>query len=146
MIDQGQMTSCIKWDGPLNDRGYGVIKNRAAHRVLYERKYGNLSPHVVLHHLCHQRGCVNLDHLAPLTRREHALIHPRPDINICRRGHALDVVGVRIKSRRKRCCACLDAALVKERERDLDRYWADPEKARARALARYYRSLARGKP
>lgn len=39
---------------------------------LYEQKYGPIPQGLVLRHLCHDKACINLSHLAVGTRRENA--------------------------------------------------------------------------
>jgi len=52
-------------------QGYGVTskngKNIQAHRLYYQKKYGELPKGVILDHLCRNRSCVNYDHLEPVT-------------------------------------------------------------------------------
>lgn len=71
---------CIPWDGPINkSKGYGRTQGkhgRPAHRECWEEKYGPLKSGIVLHHLCENKLCVNLDHLQPLTVSEHSKQHP----------------------------------------------------------------------
>lgn len=71
-------TPCVRWEGkhrpsddrPCNEHGEYV------YRVMWEEEFGNLPP--VLHHMCKNGWCINLDHLKPFKSnaehmREHGL-------------------------------------------------------------------------
>lgn len=65
---------CWLWLGARDDNGYGrvyhpVLKRAVlAHRYFYELHVGE--PPDTLDHLCRTPGCVNPDHLEPVTRQE----------------------------------------------------------------------------
>lgn len=65
---------CHIFNGPCNRGGYGTTGNggkRAfAHRRMYELKVGPIPPDKFLLHSCHNRKCVNPDHLRPGTHQE----------------------------------------------------------------------------
>jgi hypothetical protein len=66
---------CWEWTGYRSNLGYGVssgkgIKSRQAHRALWLELVGPIVGNLDLDHLCRNRGCVNPDHLEPVTRRE----------------------------------------------------------------------------
>ena len=60
---------------------YAIVVNsragtrRTAHRLVAERKYGGDLGDLCVHHLCGNRGCVNPDHLALVTRHNHLTAH-----------------------------------------------------------------------
>jgi hypothetical protein len=64
---------CWEWTG-RTDQGYGRVsiggRQLRAHRVVYERLVGRVPDGLVLDHLCRNRGCVNPDHLEPVTNEE----------------------------------------------------------------------------
>jgi len=68
---------CWPWLAARN-KGYGVIRIggrsdghlRAAHRVVYETLIGPVPESLQLDHLCRNRGCVNPEHLEPVTQEE----------------------------------------------------------------------------
>ena len=66
-------TGCWEWTGAMRG-GYGVLHQGgasvAAHRVIYERYRGSISPGLDIDHLCRNPSCVNPDHLEPVTRAE----------------------------------------------------------------------------
>jgi len=62
---------CWLWQRGLSGSGYGQITRGnttyPAHRAYYEQKYGPLPKGAVLDHLCCVRGCVNPEHVEPVT-------------------------------------------------------------------------------
>lgn len=79
-------TGCWKWTGRGNTRkgGYGLVSDGAAqssipaHVFVYEQVVGPVPEGMELDHLCNDKGCVNPQHLEPVTRSENARrIHER---------------------------------------------------------------------
>jgi hypothetical protein len=71
----GKSNECWIWMGTKNRHGYGIYENQAVHRLTY-RLAGNTIPRQhALHHICGNRGCVNPEHLTPVTFAEHMAIH-----------------------------------------------------------------------
>lgn len=79
VVDNG----CWLWRGLLSEQGYGVYKNRGAHRVMYEMYVDTIPDGLTLDHLCHSnsadcpggktcfhRRCVNPSHLEPVSGEE----------------------------------------------------------------------------
>jgi hypothetical protein len=72
---------CWLWTGALNHRGYGKFWRRiegrwqciGAHRAVWETLVGRIAPGLVLDHHCHNRACVNPDHLEPVTQSVNTL-------------------------------------------------------------------------
>lgn len=72
---------CWCWDKTIGD-GYGVIVdprkpfNRASpyrvrmHRIVCEARHGSMSEDMDARHLCHNKCCVNPDHIVPGTRAD----------------------------------------------------------------------------
>lgn len=82
--------------------GSGRITRRA-HRIAYELLIGPIAKGLVLDHLCRNPGCVNPDHLDPVTsaentRRGHML---KSD---CPSGHPLSGLNLAMNSRGHRTC------------------------------------------
>ena len=64
---------CWEWTA-CRRNGYGRVgwdaSIRQAHRVAYELLVGPIPPGLQLDHLCRNPGCVNPDHLEPVTMQE----------------------------------------------------------------------------
>lgn len=58
---------CLVWTGAKIPRGYGVIKTPDgqvyAHRYAWVRENGSIPEGMVIDHMCHNRACVNVEHL-----------------------------------------------------------------------------------
>ena len=65
---------CWEWRGSKSPTGYGKLSlwdwARYAHRVVYELLRGPIQDGLEIDHLCRNRGCVNPDHLEPVTKVE----------------------------------------------------------------------------
>ena len=58
----------MEWTGGMHAEGYGMFwltkhKYVRAHRWAYAHKHGGIPDGLVIDHLCHNRRCVNTDHL-----------------------------------------------------------------------------------
>lgn len=62
-----QAGDCLVWREHLNDQGYGVMRTPEgivrAHRYAWEQQRGPIPEGAVLDHACHNRACVNVEHL-----------------------------------------------------------------------------------
>ena len=62
---------CWVWKGSPNSRGYGKIwtgdKRELAHRFSWNLHRGNIPDGYEIDHICHNRMCVNPDHLRVVT-------------------------------------------------------------------------------
>lgn len=90
-VDSG----CWEWRGYRAYTGYGKCGSVAtsyrkdlAHRVAYELYVGPIPDGLTIDHLCRNRGCVNPDHLQPVTLAEN-IRRAHPERLTCRRGHDL---------------------------------------------------------
>lgn len=90
---------CWLWTGTVAPNGYGRVSYkgvyRGAHRVAYERAFGEIPAGLQIHHKCHVPNCVNPAHLQALTYAQHWPRHESiPAINSrkthCMRGHKFD--------------------------------------------------------
>jgi hypothetical protein len=70
-------SGCWEWTAAKDPTGYGrfsVARSMDyAHRAAYKLLVGPIPAGLDLDHLCRNRGCVNPDHLEPVTRRENLL-------------------------------------------------------------------------
>jgi hypothetical protein len=64
-------TGCWEWQLAKNAAGYGIEGRGLAHRVVWEERNGPVPEGHDLHHVCENKGCVNPDHVEPLTRAAH---------------------------------------------------------------------------
>lgn len=72
------MTPCWLWKASRQNKGYGQLmrhvngkrKIHLAHRFIYELLVGPIASGMELNHICHQRGCVNPDHLEVVSHRD----------------------------------------------------------------------------
>ena len=62
-------TGCWVWQRAMTRGGYG-FRQGPAHRYVYERERGPIPDDLTLDHLCRNPGCVNPDHLEPVTSAE----------------------------------------------------------------------------
>lgn len=90
---------CWEWTAHRTKNGYGRVsfrgKSLVAHRVAYELLVGPIPKGMQVDHLCRNRGCVNPDHLEPVTPRENAIRAFSPAgiavrTGVCQRGHSMD--------------------------------------------------------
>lgn len=67
--------ACWDWKAGKTKAGYGVFRpahgqGTLAHRYAYELLIGPIPEGLVIDHLCRNRGCVNPDHMEPVTTGE----------------------------------------------------------------------------
>lgn len=65
--------SCILGKGEITRLGYVRIeikgKKLLAHRIAYESVYGEIPKNLEIDHLCHNKACVNVNHLEAVTHQ-----------------------------------------------------------------------------
>lgn len=145
---------CWLWTGMKDDQGYGKFgdarseyhNTRLAHRIAYIEVRGPFDPELTLDHLCHthdttcsggrtcpHRGCVNPDHLEPVTNAENCmrgLSQPAQNArqSACSKcGQPFDVT---LKNGWRMCSPCQKARMVKANRRVADRRKAEREALR----------------
>jgi hypothetical protein len=108
-------TPCWEWTAALN-RGYGRYHYVGAHRYSYEFYRGTIPRGLELHHCCENKACVNPDHLALVTPKEHTTIDGRSAAlagrgrvamlakTTCPQGHPYSGANLIINSRGARVC------------------------------------------
>lgn len=81
-VHRGGTAECWLWTGSFSRNGYGNYftgrengKSQFVrpHRFAYELEIGGIPDGLVIDHLCRNRGCVNPEHLEPVTQRENIL-------------------------------------------------------------------------
>jgi hypothetical protein len=119
-VDKRGAGGCWVWTAATHSaqRPYGVFgirgKSSKAHRISWELLRGRIPDDLVLDHICRNHGCVNPDHLEPVTLRENVLrgvgitaIEARQ--THCKYGHALVGGNLRRKSKKRvgrQCATC----------------------------------------
>lgn len=55
--------ACWLWTRCTNEHGYGLVKQRLAHRVAWERAHGQIPEGMCVLHRCDNPPCIRLSHL-----------------------------------------------------------------------------------
>lgn len=107
---------CWEWTATRSEGGYGRYNHegrlQAAHRVVWELLVGPIPKGHTLDHLCRNRGCVNPDHLEPVTMRENTLrgygiSAENARKTHCKNGHLFDADNTYYEGTWRRCKACI---------------------------------------
>lgn len=92
---------CWNWTAGRSHKGYGVIllngKGRQAHRVSYELANGPIPAGLQIDHTCHNRACVNPQHLRLATNKQQ-----RENLSGPQRNNRSGVLGVCWAPRQRR--------------------------------------------
>lgn len=113
LLDKIQPTEsgCWEWAASRFGNGYGQFRRELAHRAMYKFLVGDIPTGLTLDHLCRNRGCVNPDHLEPVTIRVNVL---RGDTipahqmrrTQCPQGHSYDKDNTYLWHGKRNCRAC----------------------------------------
>ena len=102
---------CWLWTGYIDPQGYGsfrpggMVRSNKAHRVGYQLLVGPVAPGLSLDHLCRNRGCVNPDHLQPVTPQENTDRGASAKRSRCRKaGHEMTPENTGNRSDGRRYC------------------------------------------
>ena len=109
--DGGYTTPCWFWLGAKGAAGYGNLKYKQrtipAHRAAYETFVGPIPEGLHIDHLCRQPGCINPEHLEPVTKRENERRGIRGLLTThCPAGHAYDEANTYYYGEQRHCRTC----------------------------------------
>lgn len=111
---------CHVWTGNLNLGGYPRIRCQdglhLVHRLVRSLADGTPYGGTQVHHKCHNRACIRLEHLEPVSATEHARIHHPPQ-EVCKRGHSMEDSYKRPDTGAQQCRTCIEIRSGWERER-----------------------------
>jgi hypothetical protein len=100
--------------GATRADGYGKLRNRQAHCVIYEATVGEIPAGLELDHTCKVIACVNPAHLEPVTRLEN-MRRRYATYTHCVNGHEYtpENTYIRPASGHRDCRACMRVRAVK---------------------------------
>jgi hypothetical protein len=82
---------CLEWRASKNNQGYGVFwingRYRLAYNTLWRWICGPVPDGLELHHLCHNRICVNPWHIVPVTKFQNLSDNVQKRKTHCPQGH-----------------------------------------------------------
>jgi hypothetical protein len=68
LAQSGEGDECVEWPHARSSTGYGNLwtgeRYRSAHKAAWEAIHGPVPPGQVVRHLCNNRPCIRIDHLA----------------------------------------------------------------------------------
>lgn len=112
----GRYGDCHPWMGNISASGYPRIVSHGrlfyAHRLIRSLADGVPYEDMHVHHRCHNRACVRLEHLQAVTPADHAVIHAAEETT-CKRGHTLADAYIRRDTWTRQCRTCIRLRSVK---------------------------------
>jgi hypothetical protein len=106
LMEGAVMENCIEWTGH-KWLGYGYARKNGktprAHRMVWEEKFGPIPIGIDVHHKCHNKGCVNINHLELMPHGKHISMH-NARTDGCKRGHPWTEANLIISARGHRSC------------------------------------------
>ena len=133
--------TCWLWTAVVTHNGYGkffIGKTPEgkpilayAHRWIYEQVHGPVAKGLTIDHLCHNRACVNVDHLEPVTQAENVR-RAASRITHCPQGHEYTPENTRVGDGSRRCRACISSRQKTPEARALRAGYERARRARAR--------------
>lgn len=116
---------CWEWTAVTDGRGYGKFwfdgRMVRAHRWSYEHVVGPIPERLQLDHLCRNRGCVNPEHLEPVTNHENTLrgVSHQAAKTHCPQGHLYDTENTYVDTHGGRNCRACRRATAARRKREM---------------------------
>jgi hypothetical protein len=137
--DEGSVSDCIEV-GWLRPDGYRSLSYKnyptLSHRAAWMKEVGPIPKGMVIHHICYNRGCSNIEHLDMRTQRQNLLdagsrspAKRSADATACPQGHPYDEKNTG-RSGGKRYCKTCNAARSSR--------WAEKNKQRISDYHREY--------
>ena len=109
-------SGCHIWMGKVTQSGYGAVRTGVkdnyyiVHRALYEKYVGEIPDGFQIHHMCHERLCVNPNHLMVLSAADHTRLHGNfrhlALKTHCKRGHLYDEENTHMYRGHRICKEC----------------------------------------
>jgi hypothetical protein len=142
---------CWEWAGAHTTAGYAETSfgdpkkggMRYAHRVVYEALVGPIPSGLTIDHLCRNPGCVNPEHLEPVTIGENLRRKPVP--SHCPQGHAFTADNTIRNAKGHRFCLTCKRARGRdwsqrtyERRREYQRRWREAHREELKAYNAAY--------
>ncbi|GAB3776674.1 hypothetical protein GCM10027600_42800 [Nocardioides ginsengisegetis] len=109
---------CWIWKGHITRYGYGQLRGKKAHRLVYEAMVGPIPEGLVIDHLCRNRACVNPEHMEPVTNEENLDRGARsPSKTTCPVGHSYTPENTYVYNGARQCRTCRREAARRYRAR-----------------------------